>query len=149
MPWTPGQRNRLAMEKNILEKYFPGRVQWIEPQGDTKVEVSLNTNNGHQYRVRIYLKAADGSTSDFPNSVAYMVVCSSPKPMPKWGVDAYNHTLGYRDNFVKICHYRGSCWTDHSTLYEVAVKGRIWLEAYEGHLRTGKRLSEFLGEMLN
>ena len=73
MPWTPGQRNRLVLEKNILEKYFPGRVQWIDPQGDTKVEVSLNTNNGHRYRVRIYLKAAGSSSSDFPNSVPDMV----------------------------------------------------------------------------
>ncbi|XP_028404882.1 uncharacterized protein LOC114527436 [Dendronephthya gigantea] len=149
MPWTPAQRTRLVTEKRILEQFFPGRVQWIDPQGDTKVEVSLNTNNGNKYRLRIYLKAADSSSSDFPNSVPDMVVCSSPKPMPKWGADGKKHTLGYRDNFVKICHYRTSRWTDRSTLYEVVMKGRVWLEAYEGHLMTGKCLSEFLGEMRN
>ncbi|XP_028405193.1 uncharacterized protein LOC114527685 [Dendronephthya gigantea] len=73
MPWRPSQQNRLVTEKSILEKFFPGRVQWIEPQGDTKVEVSLNTNNDHQYRVRIYLN------DDFPNSLPDMI-CHSNAP---------------------------------------------------------------------
>ena len=75
------------------------------------------------------------------------VVRSSPLPMPRWGVDGEKHTLGYRDGFLKICHYRESRWTDRSTLYEVVMKGRFWLEAYEGYLMTGKCLSTFLGEM--
>ena len=69
--------------------------------------------------------------------------------MPRWGADGDKHTLGYRDNFLQICHYRESCWTDRSTLYEVVMKGRIWLEAYEAHLKTGKCMSTFLGEMIN
>ena len=72
MPWTPVQRNRLATEKRVLEHFFPGKVTWIDPTGDTKVEVLLNTNNGHKYCLRIYLKSTDGS-SDFPNSVPDMV----------------------------------------------------------------------------
>ena len=40
--------------------------------------------------------------------------------MPRWGVDGEKHTLGYRDGFLMICHYRTSRRTDRSTLYEVA-----------------------------
>ena len=69
MPWTPAQRNRLATEKRILERFFPNRVTWIDPTGDTKVEVSLNTNNGNKYCLRIYLKSDEDTRSDFPNSV--------------------------------------------------------------------------------
>ena len=79
--------------------------------------------------------------------IVTQVVRSSPKPMPRWGVDNKKHTLGYRDGFLQICHYRTSRWTDRSTLYEVVMKGRFWLEAYEGYLMTGKCLSTFLGEM--
>jgi hypothetical protein len=67
--------------------------------------------------------------------------------MHRWGTDAHKHTLGYRDSFLKICHYHPSRWTNRSTLYEVVMKGRYWLEAYEGFLKTGKCLSKFLGEM--
>ena len=79
--------------------------------------------------------------------IIIQVVRSSPRPMPRWGVDGRKHTLGYRDDFLMICHYRTSRWTDRSTLYEVVMKGRFWLEAYEGYLMTGKCLSTFLGEM--
>ena len=72
MPWTPAQRNRLATEKRVLEHFFSDKVTWIDPTGDTKVEVLLNTNNGHKYCLRIYLKSVNG-TSDFPNSVPDMV----------------------------------------------------------------------------
>lgn len=147
MGWTPVQRQRLATEKTLLENFFPGCVTWIDPTGDTKVEVALTTNTDKKYRVRLYLKTAESSSSDFPNSLPDMVVSASPAPMPKWGSDGKTHTLGYRDGFLKICHYRSSRWTDRSTLYEVVMKGRIWIEAYEGHLKTGKDMDYFLGHM--
>ena len=145
MGWTQAQRQRLAVEKAVLEKYFPGRVKWIDPTGDTKVEVGFNTNNGNGYRLRIYLHK--DSNSDFPNSMPDMVVADSSKPMPDWGKRSITHTLGRRDDFLQICHYHPSRWTDRSSLYEVFMKGRVWLEAYEGHLRTGENMNYFLGEM--
>ena len=73
MPWTAQQRHRLVTEKAILNKFFPGHVKWIDPTEDTKVEVSLNTNNGNKYCLRVYLKKDGESSSDFPNSVPDMV----------------------------------------------------------------------------
>lgn len=145
--WSPAQRLRLGLEKNLLEKYFPGRVQWYDPTGNTVVEVSINTNNGNAYRLRIYL-AKDGELgSDFPNSMPDMVVSMSPRSMLDWGVSDTHHTVGKRDGLLKICHYHPSQWTNESSLHEVFMKGRIWLEAYEGHIRTGKTMNTFLGEM--
>ena len=140
MPWTQAQRERLAAEKSVLEHYFPGCVKWIDPTGDTKVEVALKTNNDNEYTLRVYI-------GDFPNSIPDMVVVSSPKPMPNWGGSNENHTLGRRDGHLEICHYHYSQWTDRSSLYEVVMKGRVWLEAYEGHIRTGRPMSYFLREM--
>ncbi len=57
------------------------------------------------------------------------------------------HTLGVRDGSTLICHFKPSRWVPSNILYLVALKGRIWLEAYEGHLRTGNRLDNFLPHM--
>ena len=140
MPWSEAQKKRLAAEKSVLNHYFRGCVKWIDPTGDTKVEVTLKTNNDNRYTVRIYI-------GDFPNSIPDMVVVSSPEPMPDWGISDAAHTLGKRDGYLKICHYHYSQWTDRSTLYEVVRRGRVWLEAYEGHLKTKEPMSYFLREM--
>ncbi|CAB4042549.1 Hypothetical predicted protein, partial [Paramuricea clavata] len=124
MSWSQAQRERLATEKSELNRYFPGCVKWINPTGDTKVEVTLRTNNDNRYTLRIYIE-------NFPNSVPEMVVVSSPKPMPNWGSSSTTHTLSKRDGCLKICHYHSSRWTDRISLYEVVMKGRVWLEAYE------------------
>ncbi|XP_028405119.1 uncharacterized protein LOC114527618, partial [Dendronephthya gigantea] len=138
--WSHAQRQRLAAEKSVLEHYFPGCVRWIDPTDNTKVEITLKTNNDNEYILRIYI-------GDFPNSVPDMVVVSSPNPMPDWGSSYSNHTLTRRDGYLRICHYHYSQWTDRSSLYEVVMKGRVWLEAYEGHLRTGQPMNYFLREM--
>jgi hypothetical protein len=57
------------------------------------------------------------------------------------------HVLGTRDGGTKICHSRSSRWVPENTLYLVALKGRVWLEAYEAHLRTRKPLDRFLRHM--
>ena len=140
MPWSQAQRERLAAEKSVLDHYFSGCVKWIDPTGDTKVEVKLKTNNGNEYTLRIYI-------GNFPNAIPDMVVVSSPKPMPNWHGDPNTHTLLKRDGYLRICHYHYSQWTDRCSLYEVVMKGRVWLEAYEGHLRTEQPMNYFLREM--
>jgi hypothetical protein len=47
--YTLESRERLAAEKGVLDHFFPGCVKWIDPTGDTKVEVALKTNlNGNE-----------------------------------------------------------------------------------------------------
>lgn len=141
MPWSPVQQQRLAIEKSILDKYFPGNVQWIDPTGNTKVEVTMKSNSNQVYSLRVYVPP------DYPNSLPDLVVCRSPRPMPKWGADGCTHTLGTRDNCLKICHYYAPRWNPQHTFYEIFVKGRVWLEAYEGWLTTGKDIEFYLGHM--
>ena len=50
MPWSATQQKRLGFEKNLLEKYFRNRVTWIDPTGNTRVEVRVSvptTSNTH------------------------------------------------------------------------------------------------------
>jgi len=147
MPWSSSQQKRLSFEKNLLEQYFRGRVSWIDPTGDTRVEVRVTCTNDKQYTLRVYLP------SDYPSSCPDMVVCSPSCYLRKRDGSAMNsgnsddHTYGSRDGCTQICHFRPNLWRDDNTLYQVIMKGLIWLEAYEAHLRTGNSLSRYLTEM--
>ena len=146
MPWSANQRQRLAFEKDLLEKYFRNRVTWMDPTGDTKVEVRVTCTNDRQYTLRIYLP------SDYPNSVPDMIVRTPTMSRLRRRdgnelAGSADHVLGSRDGCTKICHFRPDLWRDNNTLYQVFMKGLIWLEAYEAHLRTGATLSKYLSEM--
>ena len=146
MPWSTTQRQRLGFEKDLLEKYFRNRVTWLDPTGDTKVEVRVTCTNDKQYTLRIYIP------SDYPNSVPDMIVKtpSMRKLMRRNGDElcgSIDHVYGSRDGCTQICHFRPNLWRSENTLYQVVMKGLIWLEAYEAHLRTGATLSAYLCEM--
>ena len=50
---TSSQKNRLAYEKQILEKCFGSKVSWINHSGDTRVEVSVTCSNDKKYILRL------------------------------------------------------------------------------------------------
>ena len=136
MSCSEAQKNRLAAEKTVLDHFFPRCVKWTDPTGDTTVEVRLRTNNDNQYTLRIYI-------GYFPNSVPDMFVVSPPEPMLDLEIKAENHALGKRHGHLKIFHHN----TIPSSLYAVVMKGWVWLEAYEGHLKTGEDISDLLSDM--
>lgn len=154
MSWSSSQQKRLGYEKGILTDYFGSKVSWINPtrRGDTRVEVRVTCTNDKKYTLRVYLP------SDFPNACPSMVVIP---PSSKWfsyylrkkngdkmnGMSASYHTLEGIDGFTCICHFDKCLWRDNNTIYQVVMKGMIWLEAYEAHLRTGKLMNAFLQEM--
>ena len=146
MPWSQVQRKRLGFEKTLLENYFRNRVTWISPGDQTKVEVRVTCTSNKQYTLRVYLP------HDFPNSCPKMVVKTSSKLKAANGqlLEEYpgdNH-VGYTvGGYTGICHFRPNLWKSDNTLYQVVMKGLIWLEAYEAHLRTGQPLSQYLNEM--
>ena len=57
------------------------------------------------------------------------------------------HVLSSKHGCTQICHFRSDLWSGENTLYQVVMKGMIWLEAYEAHLRTGQPMSRYLSEM--
>lgn len=148
MPWSGVQIQRLTIERQLLDKYFPGRVTWISPLHSTKVEVRMETNNGKKYTLRVYVP------DDFPNSCPKLVVVSPPKLLQKNGqplleVSDVFHTLTAVDGHTTICHFYPPYWNAQNTLYQVFMKGRLWLEAYQGHLETGQTLAVYLPEQVN
>lgn len=147
MPWSASQQKRLAIEKQLLEAYIGGnRVTWIDPTGDTKVEARLTCSNNKEYTLRIYLP------QDFPNSVPPMIVktpfMTELKTRNGSGLGGHaDHTYGSQDGCTSICHFHPGLWKGDNTLFQIFMKGLIWLEAYEAHLRTGYNLSKYLADM--
>ena len=147
MPWSSSQQRRLGLEKNVLEQYFGSRVSWIDPTGNTKAELRVTCTNDKRYVLRVYLP------SDYPNSCPEMIVSSPSSCLRRRdgstmsGTSGTDHILGTKDGCTKICHFNTSLWNTKYTLYQIFMKGMIWLEAYEAHLRTGKPLCNYLQEM--
>ena len=145
MSWSESQRTRLGVEKGILDKYFPNdRVRWSNPSNvNSWVEITMASNSNKVYKIRVYLAA------DFPNSCPEMVMVSPQNLKQRNGralptmSDAF-HTLEQRDGYTKICHYRPGLWTAEITLYQVFMKARLWIEAYEGHIATGNNMDVYL-----
>jgi hypothetical protein len=146
--WSPSQIYRLKIERDLLDKYFPERVTWISPRHSTKVEVKFETNNNKSYALRINLH------EDFPNSCPKLTIVSPKNLLRKNGQplpenDSEFHTLGAEDGCISICHFYPLHWNAQDTLYEVFMKGRLWLEAYEGHLNSGQPISDYLPEQVD
>jgi hypothetical protein len=147
MGWTTAQQARLETERTILRQYFP-TLEWHHPRNSAKtyIEGPVRTNSRRSYRLRIYVPEA------FPAACPLMVV-ADPVPLRDRGGAPLTepshpmHVLGAVDGATVICHYRPDLWVPDNTLYWVALKGRIWLEAYEAHLRTGNSLDTYLKHM--
>ncbi|HKD97781.1 MAG TPA: hypothetical protein VKB69_09280 [Micromonosporaceae bacterium] len=144
MAWSTAQVSRLEFERAILRHYFP-TFEWHNPADaeHASVEGAVRANSGTTYRLRVYL------SPQFPVICPDLVV-SEPSPLRKHNGKALitasgpMHTLDQRDGCTRICHFRPVFWAPQNTIYLVLLKGRIWLEAYEAHLRTGRPLDAFL-----
>lgn len=143
MPWSRFQRLRLVLERRKLAEEFPeNAIKWIDPSGDTKIELEVTTNRNNVYRLRLHVP------EDFPNSVPELVVCGSPRPMPEWDESHENHTLERRGDLINICHNYYRHWSPRDNrIVDVFKKGRQWLEAYESSLETGRPMDFYLDDV--
>lgn len=135
---------RLQYETAILERYFPRKYKFENLYlANELLDVGVKTQSGKVYRLNIRLNP------DYPSSLPEMYVVF-PLPLRKHdggilnGVSHKFHTLGNDGDNIRICHYIPEKWNPNHSLYRIILKGRIWLEAYEGHLRTGKPVDDYL-----
>jgi len=135
---------RLQFENLILEKFFPRKYKF-ENLGLTNefLDVGVKTQSGKVYRLNIRLKP------DYPNSLPEMFVVY-PLPLRQFdgsvlnGVSHIMHTLSNDNDKIQICHFKRENWNPNQSLYKIILKGKIWLEAYEGHLRTQNTIDYYL-----
>ena len=139
-------RRRLLIEKQALEFGFPNRyvIQNLYSR-NAFVDVGLRTNTGRTFRLKMVL-------NDFPYTKPEVYVIH-PKNLKNYygdllsdiGVSSSMHLLAPDNNKnIQLCHYSDQAWSTNITLYKVALKCLIWLNAYDGHLRTGQPMDYFL-----
>ena len=100
------------------------------------------TNSKNMYTLRVDL-------DEFPEKMPKVFVTQMLKD--KNGKDLNSgspsmHTLPSQYGFTRICHYGYSSWTPNVALNKIYLKCRVWLEAYEAHLKTGEPIKTYLGE---
>ena len=148
MGWSSEQQNRLQKEIEILNRYFPS-FNFTNVFGQVCLEGWMITNAKNSYKIRLYV----------PNDVPYSVpdvVITYPSPVTDYwgniltnlGASSTMHLLGPKDNFPKICTYNSTHWNSNVTFYKVLIKVRLWLEALDGHKKTGNQLDYYLKHQL-
>ena len=138
---TPKRRE---LEAKILEEYFPRRYAFVEVGTMNEyLDVGLKTQSGTVYRMNIYLK-------NFPHAKPEVFLIYPEKLTDRDGramsrVSHEMHMLHPKNGNPQICHFKGTSWNPNRTLYQVILKCRLWLEAYEAYMETGKPLNTYLG----
>ena len=148
MSWSIEQQNRLNKEWEILQKYFPN-FQFKYYGTQLCLEGWMYTNKQIGYYLRLYVPY------DMPNSVPDVVITYPNPVFDYWGknladyqTSATMHLLNPRDGYPKICTYKSTFWNPNRTFYNVLMKVRLWLEAFEGHKSTGNYLDKYLPHQL-
>lgn len=137
---------RLAMEKKVLEKYFPRKFNFVDIDYSWGyLEVGLKTQSGTAYKLRIEAAA------DYPSSKPSVYVSYPASLTDYYGSlmissSVSMHTLTAKNGMTQICHTWDANWNPNRSFFQVIMKARIWLEAYEGHKQTGKPIDHYLNE---
>ena len=137
--------DRAQFEEGLVAKYFPG-FAFLWNNGRLYVEGWVSDAAGaNQFQLRVDVP------SDYPHAKPSLYVVN-PTTLPKRGGGTINsegnshswHTFrGGPGGCVQVCHTRS--WDASLTLPKVILKGVLWIEAYAGHLRTGRDIAHFLG----
>jgi hypothetical protein len=144
MAWTYEQQVRLQKEIEIVSQYFP-KLGLVKVGTRDCLEGYMYTNSKKMYKIRLYIP------TDLPYSVPEVVV-TYPSPLKDYynrdltslGASATMHLLSAKDGYPKICTYKADKWNSNVTFYKVLIKVRLWLEALDGHIRTGQQMDYFL-----
>lgn len=144
MGFTVEQQNRLQKEVDIVSQYFPG-FAFVYRGTTLCLEGYVTTNAKKTYGLRLYVP------NDVPNSVPEVVI-TYPNPikdrygisLASKGASSTMHLLTPIDTYPKICTYRATNWSPNRTFYNVLIKCRIWLEAFDGHINTGNPIDYYL-----
>ena len=137
---------RRAVEERLLAHFFPT----FRLTGGTAIG-SLETNSHALYNLAIELH-------HFPLGSPTVKVVSphlkdyNGRPLALSITSSRMHHLGAdRHGAIRLCLHVPGQHDPRDTLYKSLLKARLWLEAYETHLRTGEMIDELLshGDYLN
>jgi len=147
--WDQKQGERFAFEEALVKMYFPGfRLRYDHNRNPYFAGWIGTKGRRNYYKLRLELSEC------FPDSKPGLFV-ESPQKLPMYdGAETINslglshayHVYGTGDNgFVKICHTND--WDPSCTCVMALLRGALWTEGYEHHLRTGETIHQYLREL--
>jgi hypothetical protein len=142
--WTAEQCERLALEENLVRKYFSNFTAYNRTGNTYYSGWIKEAGYRTQYILRLDLPAC------FPDEKPSLYV-EVPKILWKKDNGTINstntshdwHIYGNgEDNCVKICFT--SDWNSTCTCLLALQRGRVWVAAYETHLITGETIAQII-----
>lgn len=144
--WTPEQAVRLAYEELLVAQEIPHFRFYDHTLGGlTTVRGQHTTSYSHVYSLCAWIKIA------YPLEMPGLYV-TSPDPLVGYlnkTIQSYgtSHAMHVWESdwndYVKICHTKPEYWNASETIVSVLMKGFLWLEAFEVHCRTGRKIDDF------
>lgn len=142
-------RSRLESEEQYIKQYFPSfRIQAPDDPERAGVIGKLYSNRNIPYVVWIPL-------GHFPHKPPKLYLIepknlrdSTGRLLSQCVANQSMHILEPDEHgHPQICHYNAAYWSPNISLYNVIMKCRVWLEAYEDHLITGNSIDHYLKHM--
>lgn len=140
-------KSRLQFEKSIMQNEMPQFLLYQTGNANYFYGCQTTTTLGLLYTLKLTIPTW------YPDEMPSLFVVS-PLTLPKYGGlgtinnEGISHAFHTQENgpggCVQICHFQHDYWDASQTCVGVFVKGILWLEAYETHLRTGKDSAEIL-----
>jgi hypothetical protein len=134
---------RKQFEIAILNQYFTHRFAFFEKESRKWLEVGLRSNQGLVYKLVIEI------SQNYPYQMP-MATITFPKLLKGFNgkkINSYSHelhTLECTKEYIGLCLFHPNQWSPNQSLYKVIVKAKLWIEAYENYLKTGKNINTYL-----
>ena len=137
----------LMMKHQHVMKYFPDWTFRWENDEQAYFAGWINSNSGRRYQLRLELNP------QVPEIHPELFVWH-PKILPSVPSGTINESPGHtthtlssnHDGRVQICYASSSDWDASVSLTLPLLRGVLWIEGYESHLRTGRPICEFFQE---
>jgi hypothetical protein len=148
--WTVAQRERLAIEHQILQREgFSQFSVWHDPKADSYHASGYATSSSGR-RYFLYSQIPSGYPTQRPPlyiTEPCPLYAADGKTIASLGISHSMHTLSPLGVWVQICHWRDNRWHSGIVLQKVFLKALLWIEAYEQHLASSRPLADFVRTM--
>ena len=149
--WTAEQRQRLAIEDEILQREGFPQFRVYHQQSDDSYYASGYATSNAGYRYGLWTPIPAGYPQQRPPmyiTEPHPLLMRDQTPVSALGASHKMHTMTPLANgMVQICHWRDNRWRSGIVLQKVFLKGLIWIEAYEQYIATGRDLADFVRTM--
>jgi hypothetical protein len=134
---------RKIYETAVLNRYFANRFLFTLDRRKEVLLVGVKSQAGNVYQIMIEL--SEIYPLEMPN--AFIVYPKGLKNFKGKRLPAFSHEMHILENDAKgvqICHFVPRNWNPNQSLYKVVLKVKIWIESYEGYLKNGKPINNYL-----